>query len=220
MEPINQSFVQNNWDACVRVGQKYGIDPIIIMSDCCYETGFGLDSTILNAGAKNNYFGLKYLPTEINDRFAIDKALVPTTEFEDGTRTPLMDTFNVYSSFEDSACAWCEWVLGISWIQQPNKYSNMPKTDPVTFFHELENRGYSTEPGYWSKLDNMRQRILEQFPGASTTTTTTTVLESKQSYSDALGMLRQVMQLFADHPEYPHEAIVYTCLARDVLKFM
>ncbi len=229
MEPINREFIAKVWPDCLTVGAEYGMDPVLIAAVASYETGFGLDSTILAAGATNNFFGLKALP-EVEDLHAIGWAMVPTTEFENGQRVPVKDKFNSYATFADSARAWCEWVLGKSGL---SKYADppMPKDDAKAFAHELERRGYSTEEegarnedgtdtrGYAYQITNMMDRIRAQYPPAASAPIIGG--PSPADVAEALRLARQLMAFINDetHPRgFPLAIIRPARACRDALK--
>ena len=206
-DPIDREYVDAHVADAKAAGEEADFNWELVLDVSIYETGWGKDSTILNAGAENNFFGIK--AGIVKSHRATGEALVPTTEFdENGVRYETVDKFYKYASYKAAALDFIDWVTGVSGLTQ---YEDIERHDFDVIAKSLETIGYSTEKpdeddpeglhsGYAWHLRDIRDRLHDQAPDLFGGVQNGS--DSNDSASDAeLDALQDVSDAMDRHPE-------------------
>lgn len=140
-EMSHMQFVRDLWPVAQKVGAEYGLDPTVIMTQAVQETHWGTKV------AGNNYFGVK----SHGQPGGID---VVTHEVINGKRVKMTENFRQYSSIEDSARDYAQFLKSnprYSGVFQQKGYENQLKA--------IAAAGYATDPEYGTKLQAVAKSV-------------------------------------------------------------
>lgn len=125
-----QSFIDNLLPAAIEEGRRTGVDPRIIVAQAAQETGWG------KSAPNNNYFGIK------SHGQAGGNSLM-TTEYVNGQKVNVRDSFRGYESPADSVRGYGDFI-----IQNP-RYKALREAQGLdNQLAELQASGYATDPNY------------------------------------------------------------------------
>lgn len=142
-----EDFVHKLWPYARQAGDELGLDPKALLAQAALETGWG-KSVIRSPNGRNshNLFGIK-----ADRRWAGEKVMVPTLEFEDGVPVRRQAPFRAYSSFDESFRDYVEFVRSSSRYQQALAVAE----DANAYFSQLQQGGYATDPRYAEKISKI-----------------------------------------------------------------
>jgi len=154
-------FVQAMLPMAEKAAARLGVDPHYLVAQAALETGWG-KSIIKQPDGSNshNLFGIK-----AHGGWQGESASVMTHEYRDGVKGQERASFRSYASFEQSFDDYVNFLEGNGRYKQA-----LARTEnPDTFFRELQQAGYATDPQYARKVSQIARQLLSD-AGASRTT--------------------------------------------------
>lgn len=139
---VGREFVEFVFREAKKNEAKSHVPAAITTAQAILETGYGNYVPIdINTGEySNNLFGVK---AHGNPSFV----LVNTHEYINGVKTPVVDKFMKYDSYEDSISGRADFFV------KNNRYHVLfGSEDPVAWAKGLQATGYATDPNYANKL--------------------------------------------------------------------
>lgn len=125
-----QDFINSLLPAAIEEGKRTGVDPRIIVAQAAQETGWG------KSAPGNNYFGIKSHGQSGGNSLM-------TTEYVNGQKVKVRDSFRGYNSPEDSVRGYGDFIT-----QNP-RYKAMREAQGLdNQLSELQASGYATDPNY------------------------------------------------------------------------
>ncbi|NKX42100.1 hypothetical protein HGG71_11580 [Rhodobacteraceae bacterium R_SAG2] len=142
---MSNDFVNRMWPHALRVSQRTGIDPRLVVAQSALETGYGKHAP------GNNYFGIKSHGKSGGNTLA-------TNEVINGKTVRINDSFRGYGDMGQSAEGYADFLL------------RNPRYKPVMAANGLDAQiaamgasGYATDPQYASKLRSIASKIPGDF---------------------------------------------------------
>jgi len=137
LRPANvDTFIKSHLAAAKAVNVKYHVPVSIILAQAALESGWGVSVK------DNAYFGVKaHSTTGKTTAFT-------TTEYINGKKTTLTDSFRAYANFKESAMDYGKFLTSNPIYKQAFNYIH----DADKFAEELQKAGYATDPNYAKKL--------------------------------------------------------------------
>ena len=145
-DPVKKSFLNSITIYAADVFKKYGISPIIFLSQASLESNWGASGL---ARQGKNLFGIKVSA-------AWEKAGKPvwvgeTEELIDGKFVKIKDRFKQYASWDESIIDWAELISQ----KYKTAYSYAKGSDVAAYGQAIVQTGYSTHPRYASLLSGV-----------------------------------------------------------------
>jgi flagellar protein FlgJ len=159
-----KEFVKRLWPWAQEAAEQLGLAPVTLLAQAALETGWGKHMMRLADGSPaNNLFGIK-----ADRRWEGGKVSSGTLEFEQGVAVRKKESFRAYDSLRDSFRDY------VDFLRSNPRYSEALANsgDAKSFFSELQQAGYATDPAYAEKVvavlesPEMKQ-ALEQFKHAA-----------------------------------------------------
>ena len=139
-----QSFVHHLWPQAQEAAQALGLPAEALLAQAALETGWGRGMIRSdNGGISHNLFNIK-----ADHRWDGGRVAVSTLEYEQGVAVRRRDYFRAYDSFADSFRDYVDFVKSSPRYQQ----AQAATADPETYFQELQQAGYATDPAYAEKV--------------------------------------------------------------------
>ncbi len=132
-------FIKKVLADAIRVNKKYKVPASVLMAQAALESGWGRH-------VKNNaYFGIKA------NRTQGATASFTTTEYIDGKKITITDSFRAYANFGEAAEDYGLFLTTNPRYRPAFVHSN----DPHQFAQALQSAGYATDPQYAQKLQSI-----------------------------------------------------------------
>ncbi|MFT6431568.1 MAG: flagellar protein FlgJ [Halopseudomonas sp.] len=135
-----------------KAAARLGVDPHYLVAQAALETGWG-KSIIKQPDGSNshNLFGIK-----AHGGWQGESASVMTHEYRDGAKGQERASFRSYASFEQSFDDY------VNFLEGNGRYTQaLARTEnPDTFFRELQQAGYATDPQYARKVSQIARQLL------------------------------------------------------------
>lgn len=144
-----EDFVASVYPAAVRVAEKLGVDPAVLVAQSALETGWGQHMIKGQNGEPSfNLFGIK-----ADHRWQGESVDVWTTEYVNGRAVKEQAPFRAYNSFEESFDDY------LGFIQDQSRYAGALAVadDPGQYPKALQAAGYATDPAYADKIQRIYQ---------------------------------------------------------------
>lgn len=135
-------FIDYTLASAKRIKQQFGIPVSITIAQAALETGWGKHVK------ENAYFGIKA------HNSAGATTSFNTTEFIDGQRVSINDSFRAYDNFGDAAQDYGLFLTTNPRYKNAFSYTNQPEK----FAEQLQLAGYATDPEYAQKLKSIINR--------------------------------------------------------------
>lgn len=150
-QPENvQRFVAEFGPAAQAASRESGLPAELILAQAALETGWGERRIHTEAGAdSHNLFGIK-----VGSSWQGDSTTVLTTEYRDGRRMRLEDSFRVYP---DQASALRDHAALLTGAQRYAHVTQSPDAESAA--RALQEAGYATDPHYADKLISIMSRV-------------------------------------------------------------
>jgi peptidoglycan hydrolase FlgJ len=148
----SEEFVQAMLPMAEKAAARLGVDPHYLVAQAALETGWG-KSIIKRPDGSNshNLFGIK-----AHGGWQGESASVMTHEYRDGVKGQERASFRSYASFEQSFDDYVNFLEGNGRYKQA-----LARTEnPDTFFRELQQAGYATDPQYARKISQIARQLL------------------------------------------------------------
>lgn len=140
-------FIIENWCLAKFIGEKYGIDPIILLAQSGHETAWG------KRCIANNMFGIKATPS-----WKGEVAEFVTHEYIRGRRVRIKARFRAYKSKLDSLEDYIRIVSTLSRYKEAWQHRHLYQV----YFEKLVEGGYATDPAYAEKLKTVYEIVRER----------------------------------------------------------
>ncbi len=138
--PANvKAFINETLQAAKKIKTKYKIPVSILIAQAALESGWGRHVK------DNAYFGIK----SHKSKGAVTS--FTTTEFINGKKVTMKDSFRAYASFDEAAEDYGKFLTTNSRYKSAFAHSN----DPYKFANILQSSGYATDPQYAKKLQSI-----------------------------------------------------------------
>lgn len=139
---VGKEFVEFVFSEAKKNEAKSHVPAAITTAQAILETGYGNYVPVdINTGEySNNLFGIK---AHGNHSFV----LVNTHEYINGVKTPVVDKFMKYDSYEDSISGRADFF-----VKNKRYHVLFDSQDPVAWARGLHTTGYATDPNYANKL--------------------------------------------------------------------
>ncbi len=139
-----EEFVQQLWPWAQEAAEQLGLTPVALLAQAALETGWGNHMMRQADGSSaNNLFGIK-----AGRRWNGDQVSTGTLEFEQGVAVRKKESFRAYESLRDSFQDYVDFLRSNPRYSQALENSG----DVRTFFTELQQAGYATDPAYAEKV--------------------------------------------------------------------
>ncbi|UTV88272.1 flagellar assembly peptidoglycan hydrolase FlgJ [Cobetia amphilecti] len=150
-QPENvQRFVAEFGPAAQAASRESGLPAELILAQAALETGWGQRRIHTEAGTdSHNLFGIK-----VGSSWQGDSTTVLTTEYRDGRRMRLEDSFRVYP---DQASALRDHAALLTGAQRYAHVTQSPDAESAA--RALQEAGYATDPHYADKLISIMSRV-------------------------------------------------------------
>ncbi|MBR9754508.1 flagellar assembly peptidoglycan hydrolase FlgJ [Cobetia sp. 4B] len=150
-QPENvQRFVAEFGPAAQAASRESGLPAELILAQAALETGWGERRIHTEAGTdSHNLFGIK-----AGSSWQGDSTTVLTTEYRDGRRMRLEDSFRVYP---DQASALRDHAALLTGAQRYAHVTRSPDAESAA--RALQEAGYATDPHYADKLISIMSRV-------------------------------------------------------------
>lgn len=147
-----EEFVTTMLPMAEKAAARLGVDPHYLVAQAALETGWG-KSIIKQADGTNshNLFGIK-----AHGGWQGESASVMTHEYRNGVKAQERASFRSYESFEQSFDDYVDFLHGNGRYQQ----ALTSTANPDTFFRELQQAGYATDPQYARKISQIAKQLL------------------------------------------------------------
>lgn len=141
MTARKQQFLQDVTPLAIEIGNRYGLDPKLIIAQAAQETGWG------RSVAGNNYFGIK------SHGQGGGKNVV-THEYINGKRVKITDRFREYGGLRDSMEGYANFLKS-----NPRYADVFRQKGLVNQANAIAKAGYATDPNYARSLINIGGNI-------------------------------------------------------------
>lgn len=140
-----EDFVDKMMPYAVKAVEGLGMNPLVLVAQAALETGWGK-----HVPKGNNYYGIKAGKSWTGMTENLD-----SPEFENGAMVTRNSRFRAYPSVLESMKDYVSLITG------NERYSKAAgkSFDPDTYFDEIQNAGYATDPDYAAKLKNISRQI-------------------------------------------------------------
>ena len=188
------SFTSAMWPHALRVAEKTGLDPRLVVAQAAQETGWG------KSAPGNNFFGVKSHGKPGGNTFA-------TNEVVGGETVRINDSFRGYGSMGQSADDYAQFLL-----DNPRYKEMLSAPDLQGQVAALGRSGYATDPNYAASVGSIAGGIPGgspmSTPGAGIPGITELLSDPYATEADktVLGMLLQ-QQMEAMQPADPMQAL-------------
>ena len=136
-------FVTGLWHAAQEPARTLGVSPSTLIAQSALETGWGKHIPKRADGtSSHNLFGIK-----AGGSWDGDTVTKTTLEYVNGVAEPRREVFRAYDSLTESLTDYVRLVGRAPRYQDAMKVG----TDPGSFFSELQEAGYATDPNYAKK---------------------------------------------------------------------
>lgn len=139
-----KDFIEALWPEASAAAERLGLPAEALIAQAALETGWG--KHVMRAGpgdSSHNLFGIK-----ADRRWDGDQVNVSTLEYRDGVALKTRAAFRSYGSFADSFDDYVKFVA-----DNPRYAAAVAASDdPKTYFRELQQAGYATDPAYADKI--------------------------------------------------------------------
>lgn len=129
-------FIKKTLPAAKKVKTKYKIPASVLIAQAALESGWGRHVK------DNAYFGIKAHKTKGGT------TSFTTTEFINGKKVTMSDSFRVYKNFDEAAEDYGKFLTSNPRYKSAFAYSKQP----LIFVDKLQAAGYATDPRYATKL--------------------------------------------------------------------
>lgn len=136
-----QQFIDNLTPSAIEIGERYGLDPRLIMAQSALETGWG------RSVSGNNYFGVKSHGRPGGQQ-------VSTHEEINGQMVPVTDSFRTYNGVTDSMEDYAKFLKG-----NPRYRSVFEQEALQDQIDAVARAGYATDSRYGPKLTAVANMI-------------------------------------------------------------
>lgn len=157
-------FVSTMLPMAEKAAERLGVDPHYLVAQAALETGWG-KSIIKQAdgSTSHNLFGIKS-----HGGWQGESANVMTHEYRNGVKAQERADFRSYASFEQSFDDY------VDFLHDNGRYQQALTTtaNPDSFFRELQQAGYATDPQYANKVSQIARKLISQQQVADTTPAT------------------------------------------------
>jgi len=147
-------FVETMLPMAEKAAARLGVDPHYLVAQAALETGWGKSVIKGSDGASShNLFGIKS-----HGGWQGDSAQVMTTEFRNGVAGKERAAFRSYDSWEQSFEDY------VSFLETNGRYQQAlgSTANPDSFFRELQQAGYATDPQYASKVSQIARKLISE----------------------------------------------------------
>jgi flagellar protein FlgJ len=137
-------FVEQLWPWAKEAAEKLGLPTKALLAQAALETGWGRHIMGQADGSSaKNLFGIK-----ASRGWSGNKTHVHTLEYEQGTAVRKKDSFRAYATFRDSFNDY------VDFLHSNPRYSRALDStgDARSYFIELQQAGYATDPRYAEKI--------------------------------------------------------------------
>jgi len=139
-----QEFISQLLPAAKQAAEQLGLDPLAMIAQAAIETGWGKKMIHTDEGKNtHNLFGIK-----ADKRWQGDRTIVSTVEYENGLASPKKAPFRTYDSFTEGMQGYVDFLKENPRYQQALNNSH----DAKSYFKELQQAGYATDPAYADKV--------------------------------------------------------------------
>lgn len=140
-----EDFVEKMMPYAVKAVEGVGMNPLVLVAQAALETGWGK-----HVPSGNNYYGIKAGKSWNGMTQDLD-----SPEFENGSMVTRNSRFRAYPSVLESMKDYVSLITG------NERYSKAAgkSFDPDSYFDEIQNAGYATDPQYSAKLKNITRQI-------------------------------------------------------------
>lgn len=140
MNIIQENFIKNIAEVCVKLYEKYKILPSMAIAQACKESKFGQDKGL--GQYHFNFFGMKWTKT-----CGCDYVEYNTKEFINGEYVTVKAKFRSYKNFEEGMEGYFKFITGYK------RYSNLiGELDSYTACKKVQSDGWATAPNYGESL--------------------------------------------------------------------
>jgi len=163
-------FVETMLPMAEKAAARLGVDPHYLVAQAALETGWGKSVIKESDGSSShNLFGIKS-----HGGWQGDSANVMTTEYRNGVEGKERAAFRSYDSWEQSFEDY------VSFLETNGRYQQALSStaNPDSFFRELQQAGYATDPQYASKVSQIARKLISE---------TDTRLADNTATADAVG---------------------------------
>lgn len=147
-------FVETMLPMAEKAAARLGVDPHYLVAQAALETGWG-KSVIKesNGSSSHNLFGIKS-----HGGWQGDSANVMTTEYRNGVQGKERAAFRSYDSWEQSFEDY------VSFLETNGRYEQAlgNTANPDSFFRELQQAGYATDPQYANKVSQIARKLISE----------------------------------------------------------
>ncbi|WOD10195.1 flagellar assembly peptidoglycan hydrolase FlgJ [Pseudomonas sp. NyZ704] len=147
-------FVSTMLPMAEKAAERLGVDPHYLVAQAALETGWG-KSIIKQAdgSTSHNLFGIKS-----HGGWQGESANVMTHEYRNGVKAQERADFRSYASFEQSFDDY------VDFLHDNGRYQQALTTtaNPDSFFRELQQAGYATDPQYANKVSQIARKLISQ----------------------------------------------------------
>lgn len=149
-----EEFVTTMLPMAEKAAARLGVDPHYLVAQAALETGWG-KSIIKQADGSNshNLFGIK-----AHGGWQGESANVVTHEYRNGVKGQERADFRSYASFEQSFDDYVDFLHDNGRYQQ----ALTSTANPDSFFRELQQAGYATDPQYANKVSQIARKLISQ----------------------------------------------------------
>lgn len=140
-----EDFVEKMMPYAVKAVEGIGMNPLVLVAQAALETGWGK-----HVPSGNNYYGIKAGRSWTGMTQDMD-----SPEFENGAMVTRNSRFRAYPSVLESMKDYVSLITG------NDRYAKAAgkSFDPDSYFDEIQNAGYATDPQYAAKLKNITRQI-------------------------------------------------------------
>lgn len=153
-------FVSTMLPMAEKAAERLGVDPHYLVAQAALETGWG-KSIIKQAdgNTSHNLFGIKS-----HGGWQGESANVVTHEYRNGVKGQERADFRSYASFEQSFDDY------VDFLHDNGRYQQALSTtaNPDSFFRELQQAGYATDPQYANKVSQIARQLISKHQVADT----------------------------------------------------
>ncbi|MEH6564877.1 MAG: flagellar assembly peptidoglycan hydrolase FlgJ [Halopseudomonas sp.] len=147
-------FVETMLPMAEKAAARLGVDPHYLVAQAALETGWGKSIIKGSDGASSyNLFGIKS-----HGGWQGESASVMTTEFRNGVAGKERAAFRSYDSWEQSFEDY------VNFLETNGRYQQALSStaNPDSFFRELQQAGYATDPQYASKVSQIARKLISE----------------------------------------------------------
>lgn len=128
------NYIENTKHLAISLSKRYGLFPSVIVAQSALESNYGRSKLSVEY---KNYFGIKGKGKSFN-----------TTEFVDGSKISVNDSFRVYETKEDCFIDYCLLITKAKRYERVLKAKDYREATKL-----LKECGYATDPKYDEKIN-------------------------------------------------------------------